>query len=1233
MNCKVEYIEQAYRTVHSEFADVLTNAHHSIFNRVKQWNNENPKASFTRKESDDSKVRFTFATNGSTAQKKQAKFVQQLNRENPSNNDVPVVHSVGRELRVNVLRGTNSYWKKMFEGKQFQKLTEEEKNQTISEAAKKAGSVNALHDLAARLADRIGGEVKFENRRDVDYKGYSQGNKAVINEAYADTSTVVHEILGHPIINAIRNVNDETEQFFSGKVENVQTLYKNLLKELESGKGKEVLERVKRDYVYKENKNYEITQQDGKWWVARNEGYDSFDLIGEYNSEKEAKESLPKYTLEEQQEEAIVELLGMYTANKLDAIKDKGLIALLKQLLKEMTTYLRSLFNSKEIEIEKLDASMTLDDLANLLAYTNSKMILPNSTIKYTTPDNQQFKTYVEASKHISDLIKNVEDVDLDSISLKTAKTIEEVPDSFSSSIILNSKDKLILDSEGIPDIITDYDYQPLKIKKVENNWYVSEEYDYDYVMYLYDTDPNVKETLKHGILIPEEKVIELFNERFKNSEFGRFIAKNKEYEQSKEIIEEWKKVNNIVYNPDEVYSRGQGFYSVVGAYSNFEVKLMFQNLLQHIEDNEKAGGEFTISAFTKPVDKTISHLEGGGGKIKFVIYPKSEDIKWATDKDAYSGSVWDAGEKVNKNKKSELLGVSYTKYPSLDNLNSVQPNLASIIYDLSDHHNELGISLNSNFRIEYDENIPYSTKKILNSINSILDGKYGKLEKPEFRNKTVPPTTTNSTLKESIDSVKERLPTKTDTRLAEDAIIDISKIPKEFESKTLTGADSIIRFENNKWLAIADGSVLIKELNEAQVLKAYNKFIGKTYKKEYTSQALINTKIAALKEAAKKYPRSLIRSEVVAISDNSNIQYQKQSPSLTTEQTTQIEELKQSDVRWNISSNFVRNVNELGEQFEESPYESYINDKGKITNIRYPIFRDISKIFGTSAKNLQRSARILWKEKDSGNSRGNSEWKNSWLFNDPFLKENEQFTAKEIWEKYQITQDERYTALLGYFFADRLLEKGNDFVGKLFQRGYIVLSSEERPFAADASQLHITRAGIKSVLNLTSTYEDFEKAIEVILTEEAIHHTIDKLITDEEVDAIYNELSQEEIDRIKKMYDKPNLSNFLVVHEYLRMIVQRKHLGFTSESELYRKILNIVHRLVEYLKDMFKNNPTANIVINRFDEFLKTPYAGGIKELSLISKLMQQNNTTSYPITVEAFAPENGEDNIQCFI
>jgi hypothetical protein len=51
----------------------------------------------------------------------------------------------------------------------------------------------------------------------------------------------------------------------------------------------------------------------------------------------------------------------------------------------------------------------------------------------------------------------------------------------------------------------------------------------------------------------------------------------------------------------------------------------MMQNLLSHIEDNEKAGGKFAISAYTKPIDKQIGHLEGGGGKIKFKIYPNQK--------------------------------------------------------------------------------------------------------------------------------------------------------------------------------------------------------------------------------------------------------------------------------------------------------------------------------------------------------------------------------------------------------------------------------------------------------------------------------------------------------------------------------------------------------------------------------------------------------------------------------
>jgi hypothetical protein len=365
-------------------------------------------------------------------------------------------------------------------------------------------------------------------------------------------------------------------------------------------------------------------------------------------------------------------------AEKLDNVKDGKLISLLKRLLKEIKSFIRSLLSQREVDIDKLPDNMTLGDLSDLLAYSNSKLILPGNEVIYTTPDDQTFKTYAEASNHISELAKSVKDVDL-------SKSVEKYAVHFSY---------MIRESDG------GYDEQP----QIEYFNSLKEAEDYS-------------KRIPNGLFNKIEKI-----ENFLPKDF---IETNKEYEQSKEIIEEWKKINNIQYNPEEIYSRGQEFSSVVGAYSSFDVNLMMQNLLTHIEDNEKAGGKFAISAYTKPIDKSIGHLEGGGGKIKFKIYPKSEDILWAANTDVYSGSVWDASEKVNKDKKSELLGVSYTKYPSLRNVTTVQPNLASIVDNLAHHHNELGISLNfNNFELEVDEDVPYQTKKIVENINKILQQK-----------------------------------------------------------------------------------------------------------------------------------------------------------------------------------------------------------------------------------------------------------------------------------------------------------------------------------------------------------------------------------------------------------------------------------------------------------------------------------------------------------------------------
>jgi D-lyxose ketol-isomerase len=437
--------------------------------------------------------------------------------------------------------------------------------------------------------------------------------------------------------NGVEYSKEQLVSKLSNENSNFQTLYNNLVNEITNTEtGRKILDRTKRDYIRKIPLREKPNRSDGRYSPDENVTFPKYNSREDYEDdlffwEQEKDDISNNYTLEEQQEEAIVELLGLMTAEKLDKVKDGKLISLLKRLLKEMKAFIRSLIGQKEVEIDKLPDNMTLGDLSDLLAYSNSKLILPGYEVEYTTPDNEKFKTYQEASNHISELAKSAEDVDLDNINLKSIDTPIYITDITQIPLNITTFSEHLMG--GFPE--TFY--------KENNKWMVkSLEYGKEEI---YEPRP--------------ESVVASFNrQKISKPSLKLFIQKNKEYEQSKEIIEEWKKVNNIQYNPEEIYSRGQEFVSVVGAYSNFDVNLMMQNLLQHIEDNEKAGGKFAISAFTKPIDKVIGHLEGGGGKIKFKLYPQSQDILWAANTDVYSGSVWDASEKVNKDKKSELLGV-----------------------------------------------------------------------------------------------------------------------------------------------------------------------------------------------------------------------------------------------------------------------------------------------------------------------------------------------------------------------------------------------------------------------------------------------------------------------------------------------------------------------------------------------------------------------------------------------
>ena len=824
-------------------------------------------------------------------------------------------------------------------GKQYQKLTAEEKAKTIEQITKEHRSITALKDLAHKLAHRVGGKVEFVNRTDVDWKGYNQGVKSVLNEAYMTPDTPFHEILAHPIIRAIKNSpvskkdgfeisNFEVKKDYKNNTwyidfkpgyyrkdfenfkrsgfstresaekslkNNYSELYQSLLKELETGRGKEVFEQVKRDYKYKKEK-----YKTGKILL------DDLDFDGEGNPQPSYSEEILErdgieYTLEDQQEEALNTLLGLMAADKLDKIKDATLISKLKELWKQISDFVKSLLRQDGIKIDELPITTTLNDLAEIMAYGNNKIILPGYKVEYSTPLGNKYDTLEEVNAEIRGLADANVEVDLSGVKLKDKNKV-------------NSVDEIKVDE--FAGVFEDF-------IKVNGKWYNQFVFDPNHD-YSKDTPVSDKEIIAQW----NSRFDEVNEYKIEKGGLEGFIERNKEYEQSKEIIEQWKKENNIQYDPEEVYSRGQGFYSSIGAYSNLELGLLLKNLIQHIEDNKKAGGEFTISAFTKPIDKRLKHIEGTGDRVRFVIYPQSEHIKWAAPTDVYSGSVWDAHEKVSKDKKSELLGVSFTKAPALRNINEISPNLADIIDNLSHAHNELGIELTTNnFRIEYDDNIDYSTKKLIDNINKILDDKYGKLVKPEisakevgqkyevydsYENKVIK---SFSTEKEAINYMQNELPyeeyrysvgskkkiigkqpTQTrenttsiesvhskvylENRTIERKINNINEVPKIFKSTDKSNKEVIIeKQEDGRWVGGILGEYKYY-FSEDKVLDAYNKSLGNIKEKEYTSQAETNLKIAALKEVARKYPRSLVTSKVVPINpnmvDNSEIQYSK---------------------------------------------------------------------------------------------------------------------------------------------------------------------------------------------------------------------------------------------------------------------------------------------------------------------------------------------------------------------
>lgn len=340
--------------------------------------------------------------------KKEKKYIESKKKEWEENreyfeNDEPFTRNFSN-TKPNTIQGQQGT---LFQNKSFEGIIASEKT---------------IRDLAARISDRIGIPVKFESDRTKKYKGKIENNVAYVNLAYATLDTPIHEILGHPIIRAIRNRKSEdgsieeynnfmadywdthpeksreevekyVEDTFKPTIKSSQ-LYENLLKELETGKGKEVLDRVKRDYVNKNQYNKEdfSIQEEEQFDINEGKRIKRFTVLNNKNpyaaqtifkNIEDAKKELEKlsaiqpYTLEEQQEEAIVELMSLMVADKLNEKTDKNLISLLKQLLKQINEFIKSLLNTKELNINDIEADNTKFLIENKL-----KELIKNGTIK-----------------------------------------------------------------------------------------------------------------------------------------------------------------------------------------------------------------------------------------------------------------------------------------------------------------------------------------------------------------------------------------------------------------------------------------------------------------------------------------------------------------------------------------------------------------------------------------------------------------------------------------------------------------------------------------------------------------------------------------------------------------------------------------------------------------------------------------------------------------------------------
>lgn len=209
-----------------------------------------------------------------------------------------------------------------------------------------------------------------------------------------------------------------------------------------------------------------------------------------------------------------------------------------------------------------------------------------------------------------------------------------------------------------------------------------------------------------------------------RKQDLKRFARKDERNIRAIEAIKSWKEENGIIYNPEEIFSRGERIYSEIGRYKIKDFKSYLKNFLSNLDYLEANNFPLEVSAYTGDPKK----LKTTG--IRFEINPSPEDVVWASPVDVSSSRV------QNSTKDLSRYPISFTKAPKTEDLARVSSNLADVVEERGKKNNELAIKVKrGNFRIIYDDNIEPEIKNIIDGINSKIE-----FSEPSITNKKIGP-------------------------------------------------------------------------------------------------------------------------------------------------------------------------------------------------------------------------------------------------------------------------------------------------------------------------------------------------------------------------------------------------------------------------------------------------------------------------------------------------------------